>query len=318
MKKAVINNSLKTVLGPLWKLYSDDKIRTICIDAFDDVYYFQKNESKEDTKIFKSEKELDSLVSRLAKYAGVGEPARSIYLNIDQLTNIDIVLRPIAIRGASIIINKLPMQEVTLEDLVKFSALDNEGKNLILKYIKEGKGILVAGNAGSGKTTLLNTIVNAIPQPMRVVTVERFADLVINRKKVCRLQAYNQKTDEMIELVSIAERMLPDYVVNSNFEGPEVMPFLEMARNNCSAIGLITAQNPLDALKRLETKAVLSSEGMSLEDARYAISQSFKNIVFQEKCEDGRRLVSSIGELQFDAGELKLKIIYKGNFKNKI
>lgn len=311
MKKTATSNSLKTVLGPLWKLYSDDQIRTICIDAFDDVYYFQKNETKEATKLFKTEKELDSLVSRLAKYAGVNEPARSIYLNIDQLTRIDIVLRPIAIRGPSIIINKLPMQEVTLEDLVKFLALDDEGKNLILKFIKEGKGILVAGNPGSGKTTLLNTIVNAIPQPMRVVTIERFADLVINRKKVCRLQAYNQKAEEMIESVSIAERMHPDYVVNSNFEGPEVMRFLEMARNNCSALGLITGENPIDALKRLETKAVLSSEGMSLEDARYAISQSFQHIVFQEKREDGKRLVSSIGEIKYEAGELKLKIIYK-------
>ena len=39
----------------------------------------------------------------------------------------------------------------------------------------------------------------------------------------------------------------------------------------------IIGDYPMDALKKLETKAVLSSEGMSLEDARYAIFQSFKN-----------------------------------------
>ena len=72
----------------------------------------------------------------------------------------------------------------------------------------------------------------------------------------------------------------------------------------------IIGDNPMDALKRLETKAVLSSEGMTLEDARYAISQSFGIIVFQEKRANNKRLISSIGEIQYESGELKLKIIY--------
>ena len=72
----------------------------------------------------------------------------------------------------------------------------------------------------------------------------------------------------------------------------------------------IIGDYPMDALKRLETKAVLSSEGMSLEDARYAIFQSFKILVFQEKRTEGKRLVSTIGEIQYESGELNLKIIY--------
>jgi len=37
----------------------------------------------------------------------------------------------------------------------------------------------------------------------------------------------------------------------------------------------------------------------------------WKRLVYQEKRVDGQRIVSSIGEIQYDAGELKLKVIYK-------
>jgi pilus assembly protein CpaF len=311
--KTTTINSLKNVLGPLWKLYSDSSVYNICIDSYDDVYYFQGKESKTASKLFKSSKDVELLVNRLIRFTGkkLDETSKSIFLNIDEYTKVTIALPPVAIKGPSIIINKLPLKEVSLDDLVKYKALDEEGKSIIINCIENGKGILVAGNPGSGKTTLLNTFVNAIPQPQRVVTIERYADLVIQRQRVCQLQTSNQKAEELVELVAIAERMFPDYLVISNFEGPEVMPFLEVARSNCSALGLITGENPLDGLKRLETKAVLSSEGMSLEDARYAITQSFGHIVFQEKRDGGKRLVSSIGEIRYEAGEIKLKMIYK-------
>lgn len=311
--KTTPTNSLKNVLGPLWKLYSDSSINNICIDSYDDVYYVQGAESKSVSKLFKSPKDVELLVNKLIGFTGkkLDETTKSIFLNIDEYTKVTIVLPPVAIKGPAIIINKLPLREVSLDDLVKYKALDAEGKSLISNCIENGKGILVAGNPGSGKTTLLNTLVNAIPKPQRVVTIEKYADLVIKRPRVCRLQTSNQKAEELVELVAIAERMFPDYLVISNFEGPEVMPFLEVARSNCSALGLITGENPLDALKRLETKAVLSSEGMSLEDARYAITQSFQHIVYQEKRKDGKRLVSSIAEIKYEAGELKLRVIYK-------
>lgn len=310
--KTTTNNSLKNVMGPLWKLYSDSSVNNICIDSYDDVYYFQGKESKMASKLFKSSKDVELLVNRLISFTGkkIDETSKSIFLNIDEYTKVMIALPPVAIKGPSIIINKLPLKEVSLDDLIEYKALDEEGKTIIIDCIKNGKGILVAGNPGSGKTTLLNTFVNAIPQPLRVVTIERYADLVIQRQRVCRLQTSKQKAEELVELVAIAERMFPDYLVISNFEGPEVMPFLEVARSNCSALGVITGENPLDALKRLETKAVLSSEGMSLEDARYAITQSFGHIVFQVKRDDGKRLVSSIGEISYEAGEIKLKLIY--------
>lgn len=316
-KKPAAHAALKTALGPLWKIYSDDTVTGIFIDAFDEVYYFQRQgpraEPKSAPKLFKSVKDLEAMVGRVVRLAGkkMDGATKSIYLNLDEYTRVQIVLPPIAVKGPAVSIQRVPMKILELDDLIKFKALDQEGKALIVECIDRGRGMLVAGNHGSGKTTLLNTLVNAIPDPQRVVTIERYADLMIGRDKVCRLQTTNQTAEELVELVAMAERMHPDYLVTANFEGPEVMPFLEVARSSCSAMGLITGENTLDALRRLETKAVLSSEGMSLEEARYAISQCFQHVVFQEKRGEKGRLVSSIAEIVYDAGELKLKVIYQ-------
>lgn len=307
------DSSLKRALGPLWHLFVDPTVYTICVDAFNEVYYYQNNEAKQLTDAFDSAGSLEATVEKLINHSGkvVTPELKTLSISLDEYTRVNFVFPPVSVKGTSVLINKIPKQEVSLEDLVKYGALEEEGRKIIEESIELGYGILIAGNPGSGKTTLLNTLVEAIPQPRRVITLERYADLIIKRPKVCRLQTQYQSAAEMVELVSMAERLFPDYLILPECYGPEVMPFLELVRNNCSGMALVTGENSLDALKRLETKAVLSSDGMSLEDARYAISQSFELVIFQEKRKNGKRLVSSIGEISYDSGELKLKIIYK-------
>ena len=189
--------------------------------------------------------------------------------------------------------------------------MDLESKTIIQNILKGNKGFLVSGNMGSGKTTLLNTLINAIPLPSRIVTLEREPHLIISRARVCRMQPQTLKAEEMINLISISERMRPDYLILSESVGPEVMPFMDTVRNNCVGVMLTTGENILDSIKRIETKAVLSSDGQTLEEVRYVIAQSFKHLIFQEKLPDGSRRVSSINELEYVSGELKLKTIYK-------
>lgn len=300
------NNELKTVFGSLWDIYSDAQTYEVLIDAFDDVYYSHKDGIKSANKIFKNAQALNQFVTRLQK---LGNNSSTFKLSDEAWVNI--VLPPIALRGPSVVITKIPKQNLTLDDLVKFKALNAEAKKIIEKIVKGDKGFLVAGNMGSGKTTLMNILINLIPQPMRVVTLERFPEFVLKREKLCRLQAPNHKVSEMLELVGIAERMRADFLVISDLLGAEVMPYLDVIRSSCTGAALLKGENVLDALKTLENKAALSSEGLSLEDVRYVIAQAFKHIIFQERKEDGSRVISSIAEIQYDSGKLKLKFIYK-------
>lgn len=310
--KKIAAAPLKTVMGPLWNLYSNDLVWEILIDSFDDVYY-ASNTGIISEKVFKTSKELDSFIARLLKFSKkkISGTELSYFIQLDQFTRANIVLPPLAIKGPSVVISKIPKKEVTLDNLIEWKALDLEGKNIIETILNSQKGFLVAGNMGSGKTTLLNTLVNAIPDPFRVLTLERVPDLVINRSKVCRLQSQTQKASEMIDLIGVAERMRADYIVLSECVGPEVGPFIEMIRSNSTGIALTTGENVFDAIKRLVTKTVLSSDGYTLEEANYALVQSFSYVIFQEKRADGKRVISSISETSYAEGELKLKVLYK-------
>ncbi len=311
-QKKTAASSLKTVMGPLWNIYSKKHVYEIIIDAFDDVYYVDHGDILSG-KFFKKESELNSFIDRLLKYSKkkISKDDYTYFFQLDSHTRINIVLPPLAAKGPSVVITKNPQQNVTFDDLMEWKALDLEGKNLIESILGSNKGFLVAGNMGSGKTTLFNTLINAIPQPLRVVTLERNPDLVIDRQKTCRLQSQTQKPAEMIELISLAERMRGDVVALSECVGPEVGPFLEMCRSNTTGVALTTGVNVFDAVKRMQTKTVLSSDGFSLEEANYALAQTFSYIIFQEKRESGMRVISSISETSYADGELKLKTIYK-------
>lgn len=304
-------NDYKTVLGPLFKLVSDKGVFEVVIDSKDEIHYSTREGIKKASKLFKTEAEFQKFVSGLIKVSGNKTQQMKYYVSLTDHVKVNIVLPPVSVKGPAINIMKLPEQDLNLDDLQKFDAIDEKGKKLLQEALANHKSVLVAGNMGSGKTTLLNMLIKSLPEPYRVVTLERFPDLIINKPMTARLQTVNQTPEEMLDLVRIAERMRPDCLVISELVGPEVMPYLDFLRSNCTGLGLITAQSAVDAMKRLETKALLSSEGLSLEDVRYAIAQSFNLIVFQERLPDGKRKVTNISEISYDSGDLKLNVLYK-------
>lgn len=302
---------IKKAFGPLYKLVSDDKIFELVVDGFDEVFYVERGGIKRSSKIFKTAKEYETFIDNFIK-ALSGKPGElSYYFSLSQTLKVNLVIPPLAIKTPTMNIIKIPDQDISLDDLIRFEALDEKGKKIIQDVLNNHESVLVAGNMGSGKTTLLNTLIKSLPDPYRVVTVERYPDLNIKRTLCARLQTQTQKQEEMLDLLRIAERMRPDCLVISELSGPEVMPFLDHLRSNSTGLGLITAQSAVDAMKRLETKALLSSEGMSLEDVRYAIAQALNVVIFQEKLPNGKRKITNISRIEYDSGELKLNVLYK-------
>lgn len=302
---------IKKAFGPLYKLVNDPKVFELVIDAHDEIFYVERDGIKRAAKIFKTAGDYELFVQNFIKTMS-GKPGElSYYFSLSQTTKINIVLPPLSVKAPVLNIIKIPDQDISLDDLIRFEALDEKGKKIIQEVLNNHESVLVAGNMGSGKTTLLNTLIKSLPDPYRVVTIERYPDLNVKRTLCARLQTQSQKPEELLDLLRIAERMRPDCLVISELNGPEVMPFLDHLRSNSTGLGLITAQNAIDAMKRLETKALLSSEGMSLEDVRYAIAQALNVVIFQERLPNNKRKITNISRIEYDSGELKLNVLYK-------
>jgi pilus assembly protein CpaF len=284
-------------------LLKNPDVYEVIVDAWDEVHYVERGELRAATGIFAAPKAYEDFVARLLKTGKQAPGQGTYYFSLDPLTNVTVVLPPLSLRGPAVVVTKLSPNAATMDDLVKWGALATTQRELLLKTLERSEGVLVAGNIGSGKTTLLNVLVDSIPKA-RVVTIERSADLVLRRKLVTRLSAPSAK--DVPRLLETVESLRADYLVLSDARGPEVMPFIDFVRYNCSGIALTSATDVLDAVKRIETKALISSDGLSLEDVRYALAQVFRLVVFQEKLPDGKRKVTNISRISYVKGELVL------------
>lgn len=305
---------IKDAFGPLWELYSKSSVSEIIVDSIDDIYYEESGKIHNyKGRVFSSDEEIVQTINKLIEYSGrkLKEGQYSMNFVVDETTNIMIVLPPLSIKGPILNLTKIPNQSFGWSDYLKFGAIEESGKKLIEDLLKDNKSFLVSGPVGSGKTTLLNMLVDTIDKEQRVVTIEKMANLVTNRKRVARLQTENNKAEELIELVDAARSMRADYVILNDIQGPETMPFLSLLHEGHSGMALIGAENVFDALRRLELKALSSDFTGTIEDIRYAISSAFDYVIFQEKCEDGKRRVTRVGKIICDGNRLNLDIVYK-------
>lgn len=305
---------LQEAFGPLWSLFSQEDIREIIVDSVDDIYYEKKGKIINcEEKLFSSSEEIKETIYRLVEYSGrkLKDGQYSISFNLDEATRIMCVLPPRSVKGPALNLIKFPQNEIGWKEYLKFEAVDEKGMKLIQDLISKNKSFLVAGPVGSGKTTLLNLLVDTIDKEQRVVTIEKMANLVINRKRCVRLQTENNDIDELVDLVHSARYMRGDYIILDDIQGPETMPFLSLLHEGHSGMVLIGAENAFDSLRCLELKALSSDFTGTIEDIRYSISSALDYVIFQEKCEDGKRRITRIGQIINDGGHLNLDIIYK-------
>lgn len=307
------NKQLEKAFGPLWELYKDDNMREIIVDSCDDIYYEKNCEIINYEPGLKGPEEIKEIIYALAKIAGkkITSDTTQLQFSLNQTTRVIAILPPLSVNGPAFNLMKLPTQKVTWGDLINWKAVSPEAKGLIEKMISDNKSILIGGSVGSGKTTLANLCVNTIDENYRVVTLEKVANLILDRKRLARLEAPNNEKVEMVDLVKAASHMRADYLILNEFEGPEAMSFIELLRDGHSGMGVIGASNIFDCLKRLELKALGSNIGGSIDDVRYAISEAFDYVIFQDRLPAGNRVVTGIGAVKYDNGELKCEIVYK-------
>jgi pilus assembly protein CpaF len=304
--------NLDKALGPLKDIYLNEEVMEIIVDSFDDVYYAKGSELIEANGLFKDARAIDNLITDLMNVANI-ERVKGIYnydFSLDSRTRVNVVLPPMSLKGPVLNLLKIPKQAIGWDSYLKWGAIKEDGRKILVDAIHDGKNVLVSGAAGSGKTTLLNLLATSVKPEWRIVTIERTPCLLFDRKRTARLQAPNHKVSEMQELVEAASKMRADCIIHSYIEGPETMDFINLVREGHSAMALISGENIFDAIKGLEFKALSCNYSRSIDDIRYAISHAFDYIVFQEVVASGSREVSRIARISYDEGSIKLDVLY--------
>jgi pilus assembly protein CpaF len=177
--------------------------------------------------------------------------------------------------------------------------------------------VLVSGGTGSGKTTTLNALSGAIPDGERIVTIEDAAELQLRQRHVVRLESRPPNVEGRGEitirrLVANALRMRPDRIVVGEVRGAEALDML-MALNTGHEGSLTTvhANSPEDALRRVETLALMAGVGLPHDAVRAQVASALDLVVHQARGRDGKRRVESVAEVVRVVGGAGTREIYR-------
>ena len=171
------------------------------------------------------------------------------------------------------------------------------------RMLEQKENFLVVGVTGSGKTSVLNACLQALPQNERVVLIEDTQELSLPNGASTRLLTRKEgrgslpPVDQM-ELLRQSLRMRPDRICMGEIRGPEAKDLLmALSTGHAGSFATLHAQDPQQALLRLEMLIQLGAPFWSLEAIRSLIFLSLQKIVVVGRRSDGKRRLEGIYSL---------------------
>jgi pilus assembly protein CpaF len=170
--------------------------------------------------------------------------------------------------------------------------------------------ILISGGTGSGKTTTLNALSSFIPNEERIVTIVDTAELQLQQTHLARMESRPPNVEGKGEvspttLLKNALRMRPDRIIVGECRGGEVLDMLQaMNTGHDGSMTTIHANNPRDALGRIENMVGMSGIDLPLKAIRSQIASAINVVVQVQRMSDGKRRMISISEITGMEGEV--------------
>jgi pilus assembly protein CpaF len=114
------------------------------------------------------------------------------------------------------------------------------------------------------------------------------------------------------QLVRNALRMRPDRIVVGEVRGPEALDMLQaLNTGHDGSLTTVHANSPEDALRRIETLALMAGVGLPHGAVREQAASALDLIVHQSRLPDGSRAVESVTEVVRAAGGAGVRELYR-------
>ncbi len=312
-------NSLRK-LDVLEDLLKDEDITEIMINGPDNIFIERNGRVEKWTEKFSSEEKLNDVIQSIVANSNkiVNESNPIVDTRLEDGSRVNIVLPPAAVDYSILSIRKFPKEQMTMERLKSFGAIDEEQIEFLKKLVISGYNIFVSGGTGSGKTSFLNALGEFIPKDERVITIEDSAELQLkNVENIVRLEARNANLEgnneiTIRDLLKSSLRMRPDRIIVGECRGAEALEMLQ-AFNTGHDGSLSTGHSNSckDMLSRLETMVLMGAE-IPLSAIRQQIASGIDIIVQLGRLRDKSRKLIEIAEVvDFANDEIRLNPLYR-------
>jgi pilus assembly protein CpaF len=300
-------------LGPLELLMADSSVSDILVNSYNQVYVERRGKLELTNVTFTDEKHLLRIIDKIVSRVGrrIDESSPMVDARLPDGSRVNAIIPPIALDGPMVSIRRFAVIPLVMADLVNNYKSLTPDMGLLLEALAKSKtNMLISGGTGSGKTTLLNILSGFISETERVVTIEDAAELQLQQAHVIRLETRPPNIEGKGEvsqraLVRNALRMRPDRIVIGEVRGAEAVDMMQaMNTGHEGSMTTIHANNPREAITRLENMVGMAGLGLPHKVTRQQIASAISVIVQGNRLTDGQRKLTSIQEITGMEGEV--------------
>ncbi|WP_294974216.1 CpaF family protein [Tabrizicola sp.] len=299
-------------LGPLEPLLKDETINDILVNGPKRIFIERAGKLELSDVTFRDERHLLRIIDKIVSAVGRRVDESNPYCDARLIdgSRFNCMIPPIAVDGSLVSIRKFKKDKLRIEDLVRFGAFTEEMAAYLQAAVSCRLNIIVSGGTGSGKTTTLNALSSFIDNHERVLTIEDTAELQLQQVHVGRMESRPANVEgkgavTQRDCLRNALRMRPDRIIVGETRGEEVIDMLQaMNTGHDGSMTTIHANNPRDAVSRLENMVAMSGIEMPLKAMRSQIASAVNLIVQASRLQDGTRRMTSVTEITGMEGDV--------------
>ncbi len=292
-------------LGPLEPLLRDPSVDEVMVNGAGPVWVERAGRLEPTAVRFGSTGALREVIERILAPLGrrVDEAEPLCDARLPDGSRVNVVIPPLAPDGPILTVRRFRARGLSADDLVAAGTWEPPLRDLLARAVRARLSVLVSGGTGSGKTTTLNALSSFVPAGERIVTVEDTLELRLQQPHVVRLEARPANVEGRGEvtirrLVRNALRMRPDRIVVGEVRGGEALDMLAaMTTGHDGSLSTIHAGSPEEALRRLETLALMAGVGLPHAAIREQVADALDLVVHQARLADGTRRVVAVAEV---------------------
>jgi pilus assembly protein CpaF len=305
-------------LGPLEPLLRDPAVDEVMVNGPRAVFVERGGRVEPAAVTFGSEAELRHVIERILAPLGrrVDEASPLADARLPDGSRVNVIIPPLSLDGPILTVRRFRRRGFTAAELVEQGTMTEALRAFLAGAVRGRINVLISGGTGSGKTTTLNALSAFIPAGERIVTIEDAAELRLQQPHVVRLESRPPNLEGRGEvtiraLVRNALRMRPDRIVVGEVRGAEALDMLSaMTTGHDGSLSTIHAGSPEEALRRLETLALMADVALPLAAVREQVAGAIELVVHQARGRGGERRVVEVAEVVRLAGGPATRELY--------
>lgn len=298
-------------LGPLEPLLRDPSISEIMVNDIDKVYFEREGRIFRSPVRFRDKAHVMRIIERIVAPLGrrIDESSPMVDARLPDGSRVNITIPPASPKAPTITIRKFRADKMRMADLIAVGALSEQTAEFLAMCVRAHLNIVISGGTGTGKTTFLNALSAFIPNTERIITIEDPAELRLQQDHVITLEARPASIEgknqiKQRDLVRNCLRMRPDRIIVGEVRGEEAFDMLQaMNTGHDGSISTIHANNPREALSRLENMVLMAGMDLPSRAIREQIASAIHIFVQLSRLQDGSRKVTHVTEVSGMEGD---------------